>query len=356
MFDDDPLTHWLEYDLLGKDVPKERIALFEKNLHLKLKELVAYINSNPQNPDFSKVYFHSLFGPVGFSDTDLQQAQDAFLKIFEIGGKDANKVQESLLFLIGTSAKTESILFWVECVNLNKSRDMLRHHRQKMAIAALAYCAIKTKDSTVTRALHKLTHHHDPYVRAQAIYYLSRAYTEAELPIPETVIADMTLVIKEDSNFEPRFQARRILRLANVPSNLDNVDGVYDLKVVLLSQPRNYRIISIRAEQSLKDLQRFIQHAFDWNNDHLFSFYMNGRKYDDQYRYSCAYEEARPPWAYEVQLGELGLVKNHRFLYHFDYGDDHLFEIEVKEIRTNIRPGNYPRLIGSYGKSPNQYH
>lgn len=356
MYDDDPLTHWLEYDFYGRDVPKERIATFEKNLHLKLMELIDYIDSKPQSPDFSKVYFHSLFGPVGFNDTDLQLAQDAYLNVFHMGGKYADKIQESLLFLIGTSAKVQSALFWVDLVDLTKSRDMLRVLRQKMAIAALAYCAIKTKDTAVTSALQKLSHHHDPYVRAQAIFYLSRAYTEANLPIPETVISDMTLVLQEDSNFEPRFQARRILRLANVPTQLDNENGVYDLKVVLLSHPRNYRIISIRAEQTLKDLQRFIQHAFDWDNDHLFSFYMNGRKYDDQYRYSCAYEESRPPWAYEVQIGELGLVPNHRFFYHFDYGDDHLFEIEVKEIRPDVRPGNYPRIIGSYGKSPNQYY
>ncbi len=353
MFNDDPLTNWLEFHTF--DVPQKRLPTIRQNLHKNLLGLLEYLDSNPPNPDFSRAYFHSLFGPVGFEEDDLRLAQEAYLQVFALGGRDSNNIQNALLFLIGTTASPASVPFWLQLIDLTKPHDMIRMERQQASIAALAFCAIQTGDTAVYDTLHQLTHHTAPTVRAQAIYYLSRAYTEADQPIPESLIADMTLVATEDSHFEPRFQARRILRLTNQPIPLDNPDGGYDLKVTLLSHRRSYRIITIRSEQTLKDLQRFIQHAFNWDNDHLFCFYMNGRKYDDQYRYSCAYEKDRPPWAYEVQIGQLGLVKNHHFLYHFDYGDDHLFEVVVEEVRPQIREGNYPRILNSYGKAPRQY-
>ncbi len=355
MFNDDPLTNWLTFQTFN--VPAKRIATIRAALRDNLITLTTYLKTKPQKGDFSNLNLSTYYsGALGFSPADLEQAQDAYLHVVRLGGKSSRRIEEELLFLMGTTARVATIPYWQSLLDLQKTRDMMRTHRQQMALAAIAFCAIMTQDTAVYKTLHQLTHHDNPDIRAQAIYYLSRAYTEAEMPIPDNISTDMIIVAREDSHFEPRFQARRILRLADLSIPLDNPDGVYDLKVTLLAQPRTYRTISVRAQQTLADLQRFIQHAFDWDNDHLFTFYMNGRKYDDQYRYSCAYEESRPPWAYEVQIGQLGLVKKHTFLYHFDYGDDHLFEIKVQEIRPNIRTGNYPRIIDSYGKAPHQYY
>ena len=98
-----------------------------------------------------------------------------------------------------------------------------------------------------------------------------------------------------------------------------------------------------------------IQHAIKWDNDHLYSFYLNGVKYDERYRYSCPYEEDRPPWTEEAVIGQLGLVKRHKFLYYFDYGDSHEFEIEVTDIRPEAEQGEYPRVVESQGAAPEQY-
>ena len=72
-------------------------------------------------------------------------------------------------------------------------------------------------------------------------------------------------------------------------------------------------------------------------------------------RFSCPYEDDRPPWTDEAVLSELGLVKGHRFLYYFDYGDGHQFEIEVTDIRPAAERGKYPRVVESHGKAPRQY-
>ena len=55
------------------------------------------------------------------------------------------------------------------------------------------------------------------------------------------------------------------------------------------------------------------------------------------------------------EIGDLGLVRKHKFLYYFDYGDSHKFEVEVVGIHPDIQQGKYPRVVESKGKAPAQY-
>ena len=82
---------------------------------------------------------------------------------------------------------------------------------------------------------------------------------------------------------------------------------------------------------------------------------MNGDEDDDQYRFSCPYEEDRPPWTHQAVIGELGLSLRHKFLYLFDYGDNHHFEINVVDIRAFAGRGKYPRVVESTSPAPEQY-
>lgn len=260
------------------------------------------------------------------------------------------------LAVLGGTADPELVYFWQDtAVTPTTSRNPFHHERLTIAIAALALIVIRHSHAGAAAFLRQLTHHPHPEVRELSIHYLGRAFTETGRPFPNPILNEIALIAATDNVFAPRFQARRILQIAGEPIPLDNPNGVYDLKVMPLHNRRVYRTVAIRAEQTLRDLQRFIQHAFEWDNQHLFSFYMNGRKYDGRYRFSCAYEEDRPPWAYEAIIGQLGLVQGHRFLYQYDYTADHLFEIEVAVIRRNIQAGNYPREIDSHGKPPPQY-
>ena len=112
----------------------------------------------------------------------------------------------------------------------------------------------------------------------------------------------------------------------------------------------------LRSEQTLDDLHYAIQRAINWDADHLYSFHMNGQRCDRRYAFACPYEDDRPPWTDEAVIGELGLVKKHKFLYYFDYGDSHEFEVEVAGIRPQAEPGEYPRVMNSRGEAPPQYH
>jgi hypothetical protein len=259
------------------------------------------------------------------------------------------------LAALGKTANPQLASFWQDTAVTLDPHDPFRHERLTIAVAALALIAIRHHYTDAIAFLRQLTHHPHPEVRELAVHYLGRAFTEAGRPFPPTILNEMTLIALHDDAFAPRFQARRTLQIAGEPVPLDNPGGVYDLKVIPLHYRRVYRTIAIRAEQNLRDLQRFIQHAFEWDNDHLFSFYMNGRKYDGRYRFSCAHEQDRPPWAFEAIIGQLGLVVGHRFLYHYDYAADHLFEVEVIAIRRHVQAGNYPRQIDNHGKAPTQY-
>jgi hypothetical protein len=256
---------------------------------------------------------------------------------------------------LGGLADPRLVDFWQDTAVTTDLYNPFRHERLTIAMAALALIVIRHQHTIATAFLRHLTHHPHPEVRELAVHYLGRAFTEAARPFPNPILNEIALIAAYDEAFAPRFQARRILQIAGEPVPMDNPDGVYDLKVMPLRNRRVFRTIAIRSEQTLRDLQRFIQHAFGWDNVHLFSFYMNGRKYDGRYRFACAYEEDHPPWAYEAVIGQLGLVVGHRFLYHYDYTADHLFEIEVTAVRPHVQAGNYPREIDSHGKPPSQY-
>jgi hypothetical protein len=97
-----------------------------------------------------------------------------------------------------------------------------------------------------------------------------------------------------------------------------------------------------------------IQRAFEWRDDHLYSFFMSGRRRDTE-------SEIGSPWSdtshhtHQVEIGRLGLKVGGRFLYYFDYGDSHEFDVKVVSITTSAPRAAYPRIVARRGQSPAQY-
>ena len=131
--------------------------------------------------------------------------------------------------------------------------------------------------------------------------------------------------------------------------------GLYAFKVEFRWAKRIYRTIELRSEQTLDDLHHAIQRAIHWDADHLYSFFVGGVARDGRYRISCPYEEHSPPWTDEAVVGELGLMQGHKFLYYFDYGDCHEFEVQVVDVRPQAKAGEYPRVVDAKGDAPPQY-
>ncbi|NNJ08997.1 plasmid pRiA4b ORF-3 family protein [Chloroflexales bacterium ZM16-3] len=126
------------------------------------------------------------------------------------------------------------------------------------------------------------------------------------------------------------------------------------LRVAYRYKPEFWREIEVADDQLLSDLHLAIQRAFAWDNDHLYSFYMGKRPYDTKNEIGSPGADARRR-ADRVTLGELGLRTKQKFLYLFDFGDDHLFDIQVMKINPKAPPGMYPRVVGEHGGTLPQY-
>ena len=129
--------------------------------------------------------------------------------------------------------------------------------------------------------------------------------------------------------------------------------------VLLRVTHREFRQVSrdilIAADQSLHDLHLAIQEAYRWDNDHLYSFFMSGKAWDSRTEIGSPWSDSRR-YADEVKLSSLKLRKGRKFLYLFDYGDNHEFDVEVLELNAEGAPGTYPRTVGKKGRAPKQYY
>lgn len=113
-----------------------------------------------------------------------------------------------------------------------------------------------------------------------------------------------------------------------------------------------YRHIQISEGVTLERLSSAILAAFDFYNDHLHSFFMSNRAWDQtsEFASSCdglAEADVRPSTS-EVKLSRFHLVKGNKFLYIFDYGDDWRFSIKV--LRVIDEPTRFPLVLKSVGE------
>ncbi|MBN1485037.1 MAG: SEC-C domain-containing protein [Chloroflexia bacterium] len=128
---------------------------------------------------------------------------------------------------------------------------------------------------------------------------------------------------------------------------------VYTFKVTYMYDREVWRTIEIAASQTLEDLHWAIQEAVDFDDDHLYSFFMSGKAWDNETAYSSPYADG--PSAAEVRIDDLNLREKQRFLYLFDYGDKHRFEVKLLAVRSQEDTGTYPHIVERHGKNPQQY-
>jgi hypothetical protein len=181
----------------------------------------------------------------------------------------------------------------------------------------------------------------------------------------------------------------------------------YTFHVSLPGTGRVWRKIEMRADQTLEGLHFAIQDAYEWDADHLYSFFMSGQAWDESSEYCLP--EGSDPWGeplYEEKpfasaldeeqhaqvlrtlaeelgippeisakvlgdfgqayagpndvrittLESLGLKPRQEFMYLFDYGDEWRFKVRVHAINENADPdAEYPRLVEAVGEAPEQY-
>ena len=110
-----------------------------------------------------------------------------------------------------------------------------------------------------------------------------------------------------------------------------------------------YRHIQISEGATLLKLSSAILSSVGFYDDHLHSFFMNNRAWDEDAEYACPggdLDGARGS-SDKVKLSRFRLSKGDKFLYIFDYGDDWRFQIKV--LRVINEPTETFRILKSVG-------
>jgi hypothetical protein len=124
-----------------------------------------------------------------------------------------------------------------------------------------------------------------------------------------------------------------------------------------------WREIEISEDQTLVTLHEAIQRAFQWYDDHLYTFFMSGREWD---RSSVTYTEPESlkeigeyypneKSAY-VKIRNLNLNVGQKIAYVYDFGDNLSLSLIVRRISRADPEVKYPRVTVLRGFSPEQYH
>lgn len=147
---------------------------------------------------------------------------------------------------------------------------------------------------------------------------------------------DFTELFPEVNGTIPRIEAKKI-------------SGNYIFKIKL---GKIWRKVKISASAVLANLHLMIQDAFDFDDDHLYSFFMSNKPWDGP-GYGRI-EEGRAFNAAEKKLSELNLELGQEFLYIFDYGTEWRFKIRMEEYISEVEIEE-PIITDAKGDSPEQY-
>jgi hypothetical protein len=383
VFDQDPLEQWLiSTSIERKPDPREQQLLYD-DLDTLARWLTIPVEVRPKA--VPRVW-GGVFRGARLAQKDLLPVQQLYRQLLVTKGTGKSHVEPSLIALLAYALDPATIPFFVDMLDFpNKPGDSFANQRRTLALGGIVFLAYQTDDQQAIAALLEATQHALPFVRAQAIHCLKQILVGIDtswmslpkfgIPKPEetnqepeettpqplrreptaAMLARLAEIARSDPAFQPRFLARSLLAELGQPVPLEYPGGSYTFKVAFKHAKMVNRTIEVQSEQSLEDLHNAIQSAFKWDNDHLYSFFLNGSRGDPRYRFASPFEEDEPQWTTDGIIGELGLTLKHTFLYLFDYGDSHEFEVQVVGITAQAEPGEYPRVIASMGKSPRQY-
>lgn len=139
-----------------------------------------------------------------------------------------------------------------------------------------------------------------------------------------------------------------------LPIEVEKITGKFLLKVAL--DKKCYRIIELGGGHTFDDLHSAIQEAFDFDDDHLYAFFMDNKKWSNNQNtsyYSPHSDDGIS--ADEVCIREARLTVGKQFVYLFDFGDCWTFQLTVEDIIPNEVEPSEARIIKSVGESPEQY-
>lgn len=125
--------------------------------------------------------------------------------------------------------------------------------------------------------------------------------------------------------------------------------------VFRVSQGKTWRKIQISKKSTLEDLHLAIQDVFEFDNDHLYCFFMDNKRWskDEDMVFVSSYDESGDNLACEAVLQDFTFARNQKFMYLFDYGDEWIFTVSLSNEVEEETPT--PIEIAGNGALPQQY-
>ena len=164
--------------------------------------------------------------------------------------------------------------------------------------------------------------------------------------------------MNEDQSSQPFFQPFQQLFPSEtlqrtLPRNKSRfMNGIYTFKVSF--EKNIWRKVILSSQHTMENLHEIILKIYNFDNDHLYSFFMDGKKWSMDC-ISSPDDDSYGAKADIVKIGDVGFIKGQRFLYLFDYGNEWQFLIEVEDIKETNPESFQPYLKDSKGEGPEQY-
>jgi Plasmid pRiA4b ORF-3-like protein len=129
----------------------------------------------------------------------------------------------------------------------------------------------------------------------------------------------------------------------------------YVFEAELVEYPKVSCRLAVRGDQTLDDLHEELRRAFEWRDDHLYSFWFDGEFWGDkESEYTSPIEPENRVKTADVQLSSLALETGQEIAYVFDFGDEWRVRLRLDEIRV-AGDEAYPAILEHRGKAPPQY-
>lgn len=130
------------------------------------------------------------------------------------------------------------------------------------------------------------------------------------------------------------------------------IDGIYTFKVIFTKGV--WRKVVLTGEHTMQNLHEMILQAYEFDNDHLYSFFMDGKKWSKKC-IASPHENFGHPQSDRIRIGDLGFIIGQSITYLYDYGDEWIFNIVLEQIEAKGVAKLKPFVKESVGNAPVQY-
>lgn len=212
-------------------------------------------------------------------------------------------------------------------------------------------------------------HEEDKFLRVQLATSILSEFTVDSLRTLQNESLSILADIDKKGFFTPELSQKLQTALkgaTNISSVLtpqkDYIDSSLVIRVSIGSGC--YRHIQISTDVTLTDLAEIILEVFEFENDHLYAFYMDNKLWSQKAAYYghtqevSMWEDSSQESTNDIKLGDFNFAPKAQFKFLFDFGDSWCFQCKVlRAVNEKMLDGEtlYYDVLKTKGEPPKQY-